>query len=396
VLAGLRRLVDTSFVLADIDDGGNPPGPDGAARYRLLETLREYGRERLAVDSVAAARLRSLHLAYHLELIEAVVEASGEHRLLALRRLDAARDDLWVALGWIRDGADAVASRRLDRALVRLAPTVADSQVRHTLGPLLAEARRLGLSAYAAFRSGLLEQTDPAVLAAGVTLYWVIGDHEAQTLLLGRLEQVEQEPGAADRVVLRRARLHLLHDSVREGLTLLDDVERSALARGDEMLLLDVRLERGYAHTHTGDCGQGGRTYDEALTLLERLRPGLAPTAYLERRLVAVRGRGFVAHNADDNARCAACQREAHSLADALGDGPEMVRALHNLADAQYGCGDYGAALQIFQRAQAASATASFALASASNTFRSSLRASFGEATDEGSKSLTSAATRTG
>ena len=42
------------------------------------------------------------------------------------------------------------------------------------------------------------------------------------------------------------------------------------------------------------------------------------------------------------------------------------------------------------------SACASFAAASASRTLRSSLRTSFGEATLAGSKSLTSAAIRTG
>ena len=43
-----------------------------------------------------------------------------------------------------------------------------------------------------------------------------------------------------------------------------------------------------------------------------------------------------------------------------------------------------------------ASSTASFAAASASRTFRSSLRTSFGDATPLGSKSFTSAAIRTG
>jgi non-specific serine/threonine protein kinase len=50
----LSHLVDKSLVIAD-DDGG------GGRRYRLLETVRQYGRERV-VRSGDAERVRDRHL----------------------------------------------------------------------------------------------------------------------------------------------------------------------------------------------------------------------------------------------------------------------------------------------------------------------------------------------
>jgi len=54
----LSALVDRSMVVAE-------PGRDGVTRYRLLETLRQYGEQALAVDASAAA-MRDRHLAHFL------------------------------------------------------------------------------------------------------------------------------------------------------------------------------------------------------------------------------------------------------------------------------------------------------------------------------------------
>ena len=54
----LAALVDRSLVVAE-------PGPDGATRYRLLETLRQYGEQALAADS-STATMRDRHLAHFL------------------------------------------------------------------------------------------------------------------------------------------------------------------------------------------------------------------------------------------------------------------------------------------------------------------------------------------
>ena len=63
VLDLLAGLADQSLVVAEEQ-------PDGAPRYRLLETLREYARERLEARGEAAA-VRDRHAAHFLALAEA-------------------------------------------------------------------------------------------------------------------------------------------------------------------------------------------------------------------------------------------------------------------------------------------------------------------------------------
>src|SRR6185437_15196544 len=55
--AGTRTVVDKSVVLRADGDG---------TRYLLLETIREFGAEKLAADSAEQAELRGRHIARHL------------------------------------------------------------------------------------------------------------------------------------------------------------------------------------------------------------------------------------------------------------------------------------------------------------------------------------------
>ena len=55
----LSALVDRSMVVAEA-------GSDGTTRYRLLETLRQYGEQTLAAVPTATATMRDRHLAHFL------------------------------------------------------------------------------------------------------------------------------------------------------------------------------------------------------------------------------------------------------------------------------------------------------------------------------------------
>src|SRR5262249_10253915 len=63
VVDHLSALVDRSMVVAE-------RGARGAVRYRLLETLRQYGEQALAADPTATATMRDRHLAYFLQRAE--------------------------------------------------------------------------------------------------------------------------------------------------------------------------------------------------------------------------------------------------------------------------------------------------------------------------------------
>jgi predicted ATPase len=103
ILDLLTSLVDKSLVLAQI---GN-----GLARYRLLETVRQYGRERLA-QAAEAIEVRNRHQAWCVALAEqAEGQIRGPYQRDWLERLEAEHDNLRAALTWSREdskGADAM------------------------------------------------------------------------------------------------------------------------------------------------------------------------------------------------------------------------------------------------------------------------------------------------
>ena len=107
VLDLLTRLVDKSMVVAE-------GGASGVERYRLLETLRQYGQERLA-ESGEGDAIRDRHFAYYLALVKTAHTevAVPRQRDGWLQRLDDDNDNLRTALTW--------GSERDPRAALRMA-----------------------------------------------------------------------------------------------------------------------------------------------------------------------------------------------------------------------------------------------------------------------------------
>ncbi|MEV4394968.1 BTAD domain-containing putative transcriptional regulator [Nonomuraea sp. NPDC049607] len=107
----LAALVDKSLLHpADSTDPAEP-------RYRLLETIREYGLDRLARRAeVAAARDR--HARFFLRLAEtADPSLRTSDQLRPLARLSAERDDLAAAIRWTAESGDAERAVRFGVAL---------------------------------------------------------------------------------------------------------------------------------------------------------------------------------------------------------------------------------------------------------------------------------------
>ena len=90
VLDVLSHLVDRSLVVVD----------EGGERYHLLETIRQYGQEKLAEASEADAQRRA-HALYFTEFAEeAEPNLAGPEQVEWLGRLDADYGNLRVALAW--------------------------------------------------------------------------------------------------------------------------------------------------------------------------------------------------------------------------------------------------------------------------------------------------------
>ncbi len=106
VLDVLGRLVAKSLVVADRPD-------DGTMRYRLLETIREYARDRL-VESGCEREVRDRHAAHFAELCAtAEPNLRGRDQLLWIARLDAEEDNLRAALSWALEREDAATALSL-------------------------------------------------------------------------------------------------------------------------------------------------------------------------------------------------------------------------------------------------------------------------------------------
>ncbi|HEU5003435.1 MAG TPA: tetratricopeptide repeat protein [Actinomycetota bacterium] len=106
LLGGVSNLVDRSLLLlAD--------SPDGAARYRMLDIIREFGE---GLDE--SELLDDRHARYFLNLAEAAEpELRGPDQSTWLTRLAADRENLRAALGWAVDHAQAEIALRLAGAL---------------------------------------------------------------------------------------------------------------------------------------------------------------------------------------------------------------------------------------------------------------------------------------
>ncbi len=109
VLDLLSHLVDKSLVV--VEERG------GEARYRLLETVRQYGHEKL-LESEAAEAIRRRHASFFLALAEEVEPKlkGGESRLW-LERLEIEHDNLRAALRWAADAGEVETQLRLAGAL---------------------------------------------------------------------------------------------------------------------------------------------------------------------------------------------------------------------------------------------------------------------------------------
>jgi predicted ATPase/DNA-binding SARP family transcriptional activator len=91
-LDGVASLLDNSLLWADQSTG--------ESRYRMLETIREYARERLDVSGEADEYHRR-HALYHVALAERACEQLfGRMEQVGLADLDRAHDDITAALAW--------------------------------------------------------------------------------------------------------------------------------------------------------------------------------------------------------------------------------------------------------------------------------------------------------
>lgn len=303
----LTRLVDRSLVVA--------PEHTGAPRFRLLESVADYGRERLREAGELDA-VRRRHAEFYLALAErADPELRGADQLAWLERLDADAANLRAAFDVVADRA------RLARALTCY----------WFLRGRLCEALRL------------LTGDDP------VTTAWRTG--------LAVLAGEAADPGAAARTAeiedpLERARARWFLGYV---LTTVGDMPAGERLTGQALRAFEELGDRwGVAAAHAdlvnhllgrGLVGEARESATRSTELFTELgdRWGLLKASF---------ALGLLAEIDGDYARAAAVHREGLRVAEELRSWPEVSYKLSWLGRVALLTGDFAEARELHERAR--------------------------------------------
>jgi predicted ATPase/DNA-binding SARP family transcriptional activator len=293
----LASLVDKSLVAMN--------ERHGEARYSLLDTVRQYGADRLRdSDATHAEPLRHRHALYYLGFAEAAAaRLHGPAQLDALDRIELEHDNLRAALAWSSAASDADVTLRLCLALRdfwRVRGHLSEARQR------LDDALRLP-AACGALRA--------RVLAAAA----VIGRMQGDYLFLERLAECETVArSAGDRAALADA-LTQLGASLREQQRLDEACSRLdeaiALWRevGDAWGLSLALAARASVALALGDVGAARGHRLEAIELSRRAADG-------EGEARGWLGLGEVARLAGDLDEARGCNERALHLFAQLGD----------------------------------------------------------------------------
>lgn len=291
VLDLLTRLVEKSLVMATPQDG--------ATWYQLLETVRQYARDRL-LESGEAPATRDRHRDWYVWLAErAEPELEAREQLAWLERLEREHDNFRAALEWSLEGGGSEAALRLAGALhpfwlVRGYWTEETTWLERAL------QRRKGASAAVVAKVlrgfGILtvmsrQEPDRArrLLEESVTLYRQLGDEKGLARALFQLGLSRHTTDARQAEALWEESLHLARkvgDGVmtsrvlinlaalahrqgdrRHGMALAEESLLLAREIGDRWVTALVLLNLGEMATDRRDYGQAQAWLRESLML---------------------------------------------------------------------------------------------------------------------------------
>ncbi|QBI54752.1 BTAD domain-containing putative transcriptional regulator [Streptomonospora litoralis] len=254
----LFALVDKSLVTAEVAEDG-----DTEPRYRMLETVRAYGAQRLA-ESGEEPAVRRAHAEYTLDLwsrADSHLRRAEQLSWLALLRRE--HDNLTAALRWSVDAREAVLALDLLHASSwywQIANTWTDlvrwcGELLSTIGERPPQGRTTAYAHCLALHSmGADSASVPELSVKGLL--------RAEELLAESGTQPEHHPGLMPSSLL----LAVLGHSTAERIARMDE---TAETHGDPWVRAAACLFGGLLEAHTGASG-AGRT--RVLAGLERFR----------------------------------------------------------------------------------------------------------------------------
>jgi predicted ATPase/DNA-binding CsgD family transcriptional regulator len=257
ILNLLGRLVEKSLVVAEA-------GAQGASRYRMLEPVRQYARERFE-ESEEVEAIQRRHAEFYLALAEeAEPEVEGPQQAAWLERLEAEHDNLRTALSWsLERGEEAELGLRVGEALGQFwylrgyfgegRRWLEEALAKASPASTAARANALRRLSFLAFLQGDLDRAQEAseegLKLEGVELFWdIAGRRSVAAGLLHMLGLVKSARGDSERAI----------QLYEESLTLsrkVGDKRGSA----DNLLLLGIEMRS------RGDFGKARELLEEGM-----------------------------------------------------------------------------------------------------------------------------------
>ncbi|MGD0404845.1 MAG: protein kinase [Candidatus Acidiferrales bacterium] len=335
LLDGTASMVDKSL-LQQVEQA------NGESRFVMLETIREYAREKLEASKEEALTRRA-HAAYCLVLAEEeVAEQSGAEGGEWLERLTLEHDNFRAALEWLTETGDAEWGLRLGAALFRFWEAREYlAEGRDSLGKLVKLKGALAPT----------KARQRALFAAGV-LAAVQGDYPAANALFGESLEIARHLGDKQGAAVSlnalgvnardRDELGLAHSLFEESLGLWRELgDLNAIARALSNLASVLKLQREYEHAHS--------LHSECLAIFQGLgdRAGVA---------WSLNSQGDTARERGDYAAAQKLYEEGLAIFRELGDRwgiAGTLADLGNLEREQRNCGEaqrlYRESLKTFQ-----------------------------------------------
>jgi predicted ATPase/class 3 adenylate cyclase len=319
VLAGIEALLDASLVRR----GDVPGGPD---RFDMLQTIREYGRERLE-QSDAAAGVHRRHAHHFLELAESAepgLRGPDLGRVMGLLHVE--HDNLRAALAWALHEDQGDVALRLASAVWRFW---------HLHGDIASGRRWVEQALALPSAAGPSPIRAKALLAAGSLAYWQLDEpalsaRSAEALAI--FEALEDEAGIAAAKYDSAFDLGL-HGRFDEAIEMLRSSKTLFEKLGDRRAVADSLFGLGLMYRLRGDLEMARETGEKGLAIHREIGDLFGIVSSL-----CVVGPAATQLGDRDTGR--ACFLEALAIDEAFGERTGMALSLDNMADLEIDEGD--------------------------------------------------------
>jgi predicted ATPase len=367
----MEQLRSCSLILAEELGAGDGDGTE--MRFRMLETLREYGQEQLAPLELAALARR--HMTYYLTLAEqAAPQRQGPDHRQWLGRIEEEHQNLRAALRWSVESGEAETGLRLAGAVwqywetrgfwaegrervaellslpFRAPRTAARAAALHGAGALASDQ-----GDYAAARS-LLEQSleiwrelqDLRGIASSLHLLGIIARHQGDYGAARDLyeESLAIRRTAGDKPGVLFSLRHLGVVFVNQGdrvaaRACLQEALGIARDLGDPLGITEILSGLGSMALDEGDCGTARAFHEESLAIRRR-------SGDLQNLSYSLNSLANVSYCQGDLAEARALFEESLEIQRQLGDKRGVAWSIHSLGAISLTEGEFRAARDLF------------------------------------------------